>query len=228
MRIVCLGDSLTWGKYGGSYVNALASLKPEHTFINAGVGGDTVVNLARRLESDVIAQTPDAVFVMVGCNDAISWLYPATRPYYQHSKKVPGGYITVDAFAHHYRDILEQLQLAHILTWVGLEPAEYSALLDAELRLYNAQAREAATMLNLPVLDLYAELHSSISTERPMLGLDTIQLIGRRSQQGWQDYEAERLRGGFRFTFDGLHPTPHGAQQIARHIAAFIDRHFQV
>ena len=94
MRIVCFGDSLTWGEYGGSYVDELARLLPQHTFVNAGVGGDMVVNLLRRLDEDVIAQTPDAAFVMVGGNDAVAYTYPATRPYYTQVKKIPNGFIT--------------------------------------------------------------------------------------------------------------------------------------
>lgn len=224
MRIVCLGDSLTWGRYGGSYVDALAGLLPQHTFVNAGVGGDTVVNLLHRLADDVIIHMPDAVFVMVGCNDAISSLYPKTRPYYQQVKKVPNGYLTADDFGRTYRELLEQLQLQHCLVWVGLEPTEYSPALDAELRLFNAQAHAAADALNLPVLDLYRLMVPPSLQDRPPLGLDTIQLIGRRSRDGWQDYELERALGGYTFTFDGLHPTPEGAQQIAAYVAAFVEK----
>jgi lysophospholipase L1-like esterase len=222
MRIVCLGDSLTWGRYGGSYVDALAVLMPEHTFINAGVGGDTVVNLLRRLDDDVFAHAPEAVFVMVGCNDAISSLYPKTRPYYQQVKKIPIGHVSPDEFGRTYRDLLQHFQLEHCLVWVGLEPAEYSLALDAHLRLYNDRARAESEALNLPILDLYSLLLPPKLHERPPLGLDTIQLIGRRARDGWRDYEAERLLGGYTFTFDGLHPTPEGAYKIAEHIAAFI------
>jgi lysophospholipase L1-like esterase len=222
MRIVCLGDSLTWGEYGGSYVNSLVMLIPEHTFINAGVGGDTVLNLIRRLDEDVITHAPDAVFVMVGCNDAISSIYPKTRPYYQQAKKVPNGCLSADDFGRAYRELLERLQLQHCLVWVGLEPAEYSLALDAELRIFNARAHAAADALNLPVLDLYRLMLPPSLQERPPLGLDTIQLIGRRSRDGWRDYEAERARGSYTFTFDGLHPTPEGARQIAERLGTFI------
>ena len=43
MRIVFLGDSLTWGQYGGDFVAEVAKRLPEHETLNAGVGGDTVV-----------------------------------------------------------------------------------------------------------------------------------------------------------------------------------------
>ena len=50
MKITFLGDSLTWGGYGGNFVEYVADQLPDHTIVNAGVGGDTVINLLRRLD----------------------------------------------------------------------------------------------------------------------------------------------------------------------------------
>ena len=36
MRIVLLGDSLTWGGYGGSFAATVSALLPEHQIIPAG------------------------------------------------------------------------------------------------------------------------------------------------------------------------------------------------
>lgn len=106
MKIVCLGDSLTWGKYGGSYFDALVRLMPDHTLINAGVGGNTVVNLLRRLESDVFVHNPDAVFIMVGGNDAISYHSPKTRTYYTKVHALDAGHVTPTQFEQAYRNLL--------------------------------------------------------------------------------------------------------------------------
>ena len=78
MKIVFLGDSLTWGGYGGDFVAEVDRRLPQHTIVNAGVGGNTVINLLNRLDS-VLDQEPDGVFVMVGGNDAISYSQPQTR-----------------------------------------------------------------------------------------------------------------------------------------------------
>lgn len=222
MRIICFGDSLTWGKYGGSYVDELARLLPQHTFINAGIGGDTVINLLARVDRHVISREPDGVFMMVGGNDAVSHTYPATRPYYARSKMIPGGIVMPDQFESAYREVLTHLQSAHILTWVALEPMEYDSVLDAALRDYNVRAAGVAAGLRVPVLDLPAQLVPPKLPVRPPLGMDTINLIGRRGSEGWDDYEAECQRYGYTFTFDGLHPTPAGARRLAELIAAFI------
>jgi lysophospholipase L1-like esterase len=223
MHIVCFGDSLTWGKYGGSYVDELAALLPQHQFTNAGIGGDTVVNLLRRVDEDVIQQQPDAVLIMVGGNDAISYLFPATRPYYRQTKHIPNGFIELHEFSAAYRELLSHLQLAHILTWVALPPIEYDPSLQRLMTAYNDAARMIASSFNVATCDLFTALTPSHLQARPPLDMKAIQLIGQRGREKWQDYETERFNGGYTFTFDGLHPTPDGAVQIAKLLAAFIE-----
>jgi lysophospholipase L1-like esterase len=222
MKIVFLGDSLTWGGYGGNYVEALRQRLPNHQLINAGQGGNTIINLYRRLDA-VLAQQPDGVFVMTGGNEAIASLYPATRPYYKKSQQLADGWVTPEQFSQTYRDLLATLQLQHVLAWVGLPPAEYSAELVVRLKEYNALAQAAADSLNIPTLDLMGRFLRHEPAPRPPLSLRAINQIGERTSSGWNDYETERQAGGFTFTFDGLHLTPDSAQQVAEAIAAFIE-----
>jgi lysophospholipase L1-like esterase len=223
MKIVFFGDSLTWGGYGGSFVAEIKELLPDHEIINAGAGGNTVVNLLRRLDDDVLAHEPDGVFVMVGGNDALSYSQPETRPYYRVSQSIPDGVVDEDTFAKNYRELLNRLQLAHVQTWIGLPPAEYNPEMVETLRLYNNHAREIAQSLNLPVLDLMEKLVPEDISERPDINLRVINNIGQRQEEGWDDYATERERNGFTFSFDGVHFTPETAQRVARMIAEFLD-----
>lgn len=72
-RVVFLGDSITvlhtWTRYVEAYVR-LRHPEWKVTFINAGVGGNTVSDALARLDTDVIAQKPTVVFVNFGMNDA--------------------------------------------------------------------------------------------------------------------------------------------------------------
>jgi lysophospholipase L1-like esterase len=222
MKIVFLGDSLVWGGYGGDFVAEVAELLPGHTVINEGYGGNTVLNLLGRLES-VLAQEPDGIFVMVGGNDAISHSQPATRRYYEQVQKVPNGIVSPEQFTTAYRELLTQIQLAHVLTWVGLETTEYNPDVADAMRQYNQLARDVARSLNIPVFDLMEHLPPQNLPSRPPLDQKYINLIGQRSKAGWSDYEAERQRGGFIFTFDGLHITPETAQKVAALIVQFLD-----
>ncbi len=221
MKLICLGDSLTQGIYGGSYVNALARLMPEHTIINAGRNGDTVISLLERLD-DVLAQSPDGIFLMVGGNDAISYAQPKVRSYYRKSQGLSEGFVSPEQFSAAYRDLLLQLQIAGVLVWVGLPPNEYNPAVVNALRQYNALAQEAALALSIPVHDFMADFVPAHLPNRPDLDLKTIALIGARESSGWHDYQKARLEGGYTFTFDGLHLMPESAEQMARLLARFL------
>lgn len=222
MKIVFLGDSLTWGGYGGNFVEEARRLLPEHTLINAGEGGNTVINLLRRVDRDVLSHQPDAVFIMVGGNDAISYSQPKTRSYYRQAQDIEDGFVSPEQFEAGYRDLLTALHLAHVVTWVGLEPSEYNSTVTATLRDYNERLREIARSFNVPVLDLMGELTPPNIPERPPLDIGFILTIGRREQTGWNAFEQAQREGGYSFSFDGLHLTPAAAAHIAARIAAFI------
>jgi lysophospholipase L1-like esterase len=222
MKFIFFGDSFTWGGYGGNFVSAIAQKRTEHQIINAGVSGNTVVNLLRRLDDDVLAQEPDGVFVMVGGNDAISYYQPETRPYYKKSQALPDGIVTPELFTQTYRELLTRLQLAFIQTWVGLAPTEHSPEVVEGKTHYNNLAADVARSLNIPTLDLMTALTPDHIPQRPPIDLKFIDTIGRRSASGWNDFEAERQKHGFTYTFDGLHLMPDAAETVADLILDFI------
>jgi lysophospholipase L1-like esterase len=71
-KIVCLGDSLTYGyPYGPhaswvTYVSKACGL----SFSNAGINGNTIEDMAARFERDVLAKKPETVVILGGTNDA--------------------------------------------------------------------------------------------------------------------------------------------------------------
>lgn len=72
-RVVFLGDSITALHTYSRLVEVAVRLRhPDWslTFVNAGVGGNTVKDALERLEVDVLAHQPTVVFVNFGMNDA--------------------------------------------------------------------------------------------------------------------------------------------------------------
>ncbi len=72
-RVVFLGDSITVLHTWTRLVEVAVRLRnPDWklTFVNAGVGGNTVADALERLEVDVLAHSPTVVFVNFGMNDA--------------------------------------------------------------------------------------------------------------------------------------------------------------
>ena len=222
MRIVFLGDSLTWGGYGGDFVAGIQQHCPRHEIINEGHGGNTVLNLLRRID-DVLAHEPDGIFVMVGGNDALTYTQPATRPYYQQVQDVPQTGVTPAQFEQAYRDLLTRIQLNQTLAWVGLPPAEYSPSVVTAFRQYNDIAQQVARTFNIETLDLMAHFLPAQIEDRLPLTMKDINLIGRRTRTGWSDFESDREAGGFTFTFDGFHLMPHTAREVATLIINFLD-----
>lgn len=74
MRIVCLGDSLTFGfglRRGQDWVS-LAALATSHELINKGVCGDTTGGMLARFGAAVLEFRPAAVIIMGGTNDILT------------------------------------------------------------------------------------------------------------------------------------------------------------
>ncbi len=74
MKIVCIGDSLTFG-YGlknpkDNWVNLLEN-STGHTFINSGINGNTTFQMLSRFSSDALSYRPDYIHIMGGGNDYV-------------------------------------------------------------------------------------------------------------------------------------------------------------
>jgi lysophospholipase L1-like esterase len=222
MKIIFFGDSLTQGTFGASYVDKVAAAIRGHHFINQGVNGDTSLNLFRRVDKGVLAEKPDGVFIMIGVNDAASTVEPGSHLYYRFIKKLPRGQVSPVSFRENMRALLGKCVAEQIKTWVALPPIEYNPATVTTLRQMNDYTNTICRELNIPALDLMAALTpKDVPARNPIgiaqysrnlliqLGLDT-------------NYEQHRLRGGFTYSFDGIHLTENGAQQMADLIVPFL------
>ena len=86
-KLLLIGDSITdcerrgaEAPYGNGYVSMLRALVigrwPERriTWVNKGIGGNTVRDLKARWEDDVVAEAPDWLSVKIGINDLHAYL----------------------------------------------------------------------------------------------------------------------------------------------------------
>jgi acyl-CoA thioesterase-1 len=73
IKVVCLGDSITWGFPHGaeySWVSMLAETV-DGEFINQGINGNTTTDMLRRFDRSVLRYNPTHVIIMGGINDVI-------------------------------------------------------------------------------------------------------------------------------------------------------------
>ncbi len=123
-KIVFIGDSITdadrsgaAAPYGNGYVsmvrNFLIARYPERgvTVVNKGIGGNTVRDLAKRWEQDVIAEKPDWLAVCIGINDV-----------WRHFGGNAGEAVPLDEYQSTLRRLLKRAQEATAARLMLMEP----------------------------------------------------------------------------------------------------------
>ena len=68
--IACIGDSLTHGNIGQSWVDYLREEFPNDVFLNEGINGNTAWQVLQRLDP-ILQCKPDLIILMIGTNDAL-------------------------------------------------------------------------------------------------------------------------------------------------------------
>ncbi len=230
--LVCFGDSLSEGAIGAAYVDILrARLPAAIRVINAGINGDTTINLLRRFERDVVPYRPDLVVILVGLNDlTTAYGWPSNRAYYRFIKHVPFA-LTPILFARAYQQLLAQLrrhtnaQLALCtLTTVGERPDDpFQTYIDA----YSTVVRTLAAHEQLPLIDLRSAFKAALQEDprdgppyhiwTPLLDAVAIRLRG-------QTYAELGARRGYRLLCDGAHLAQAGAALVAETMLPFLEQ----
>lgn len=195
IKIVAFGSSSTYGTGASSEAATyphrleveLALLFPgiKLDLVNAGVPGDDAADMARRLDHDVIAQSPDLVIWQTGTNDAL--------------RKVP-----VDQFARQTIDGIQHLHDAGIDV-VLMEPQYSPKLVEQQGYLeYIAALRTVGHAAGAPVLRRFDIMKSWMSSGQfvnaTMLSTDSLHMKDASyACLGW--VTAESIAGAVR---DGL------------------------
>jgi lysophospholipase L1-like esterase len=180
-RVVFFGDSITQAAVNaGGYIaqmhDSLAAQNRADQFdlVGAGISGNKIYDLYLRLEDDVLAKKPDAVFVFVGVNDV--W-----------HKRTHGTGTDADKFQKFYAAVVRKLQDAGIRVvlctplCIG-ERGDCSNPLDGELNLYSQIIRNLAKEKNCGLCDFrqiflnYSAQHNPDNLERGILTTDGVHL----------------------------------------------------
>lgn len=153
-HIVFLGDSITQAGTGkGGYVTLIReALDQKHQDLGievtgAGISGNKVPDLQKRLARDVLARKPTLVVIYIGINDV--W----------HGEKDPARGTTPDAYEAGLKDVITRIQdtgarvLVCTPSVIGEKP-DGSNPLDARLDQYAALSRKVARETGARLCDL--------------------------------------------------------------------------
>jgi len=201
-RIVCFGDSVTFGwniKYEYSYPSQLEkSLVKDFSqikVINSGIGGNTIIDANKRLDKDVVNFKPDAVIINFGLNDGML------------SKSVPN--IDINDFENCYNGLIKKLQFGDLKIIIlginpvtGLFPEKENENYRKEQRdiykIYNEKILEIAENNNLEYINLWEEFNKEanlveyiqtdgIHPSKEGLGLISELVYEKIKNKGWVD-----------------------------------------
>jgi isoamyl acetate esterase len=181
-RIVFLGDSITQlGVKPNGYVTLIQdSLQKEHAGMNievigAGVSGNKVPDLQKRLQKDVLDKHPTLVVIYIGINDVWHWVTPGLKG------------TTKEDFASGLKDIIASIQGAGarvILCTPSVigEKNDGSNPEDAMLGEYSEISRRIAKETGSTLCDLrsaftaYLKSHNPTNEEKGILTVDRVHL----------------------------------------------------
>ncbi|GAB4208772.1 MAG: hypothetical protein OHK0022_38820 [Roseiflexaceae bacterium] len=227
--LVCFGDSITEGVIGAAYVDVLRERLPGMRVVNAGINGDTTVNLLRRLERDVVPHCPDRVILMVGLNDlATVYGEPLSKVYYRAVKRVDVE-LTPLRFAQTYRRLIAALQqrtgarlaLCTLTTFSELPDHSSHPYIDA----YCAVVRALALQGGLDLIDVRAAFQAAIAQEPrsgPTYHLWYPLLDALRIRLGRRQIDSIAAARGYRLLCDGVHLSSAGAAIVAASILDYL------
>jgi len=185
-KVVFFGDSITQAGVGPKgYITVMQNMLQQqglnnYELLGAGIGGNKVYDLYLRMDSDVIAKSPDIVVIFVGVNDV--W-----------HKRTYGTGTDADKFEKFYRAIIHKLQGNNakvvVCTPASIgEKTDFSNEQDGDLNKYCNIIRHIASDENVPLVDLrkflldYDMANNHQNVDRGILTVDGVHLNDKGNQ----------------------------------------------
>ena len=179
-KVVFFGDSITQaGVEPKGYITMIKNMlqsegNTNYDLMGAGIGGNKVYDLYLRMDSDVLAKSPDIVLIYVGVNDV--W-----------HKSMFGTGTDPDKFEKFYRAIIQKAQAANakviLVTPATIgEKKNYVNQQDGDLNKYSGMIKNIGSSMNIPVIDLrtmfesYEQEHNTEDKDRGILTVDGVHL----------------------------------------------------
>lgn len=230
--ILCLGDSLTFGRVGYSYIKYM---KPNLTVINKGINGETTVGALNRLSkyiSNPRYDNVDTYIVSIGANDILLPYLSSLSTVWKIQMKPRIALkkcITNDnEFAEKYEEIIKLTKTKKTIL-VGLPFIQLAGFPTDILLRRNQIINKLSHKYGVPFIDTYSLQHAALTQVSKSYSWGVTNLI--RMIDAFfmlifpysKDWLAKRR--GLELTVDGVHFSSVSAKLIAKKIEEHI---FQV
>lgn len=221
MKIAFLGDSITEGIPGVSYVKKIESTLPLCKVSNYGVGGDTIQSLFKRIIKYPELKNYDVIILFVGVNDLFGKI---STPYkIIKALKRQRAAKSVEKFKESYSLTLEYLSSIcnkiYVVTPLVIGE-NYNNKWNKELEKYNKSIiNQLSSFPKVKLIDVYSVFKNYISKQKdqsdyiPVKPYDLVKDL--RELKNDVDVDNRSRSRGLHLTLDGVHINSQGANLLS-------------
>jgi len=231
--IACIGDSLTHGNIGQSWVDYLRQEFPNDVFLNEGINGNTAWQVIQRLDPILQCQ-PDLIILLIGTNDALGSFDFNSGLRYKKNNELP-EVPTLEKYKEHLNELIEKIGIQSKIVICTLPPIgeNVNSEVNKHVNLFNDYIKLIANKKNLSLLPVSDALWSEINSRTYPIKLDynskAMPLMMKRILGGifhhylfkksWNDIS--RAKGQW-ILFDQIHLNERGAEIVYKLAKDFI------
>lgn len=225
MKILCIGDSLTEGRPGHSYIEFFPKT---WEVINAGLGGDTIAGVSERIKKYDLSSF-NCVIIGAGGNDILLPRFYEKRPLWRKTIDliVDGGSFPatdLNEYLETYKTLLNSIGKCKIVVLGISMLSEYSESKFNKIVLeYNKELRNLAEKFNIHFIDFYSWQSKNASGTDMTMSNSPVHLS--RDAELSKNIEIENrvvAERKLKTTIDGVHLNAFGARALAELIIPIV------
>jgi lysophospholipase L1-like esterase len=232
--IACIGDSLTHGNIGQSWVDYLREEFPNDIFLNEGINANTTWQVLQRLEP-VFQCKPDLIILMIGTNDALGSFDIDSGLRYKKNNNLP-EVPSFEKYKEQLVELIDKIGLSSKVVLCSFPPIgeNKDSLVNQHVKKFNDYIKFVADDKNLSLLPVSDSLWLEIKSRSYQLKSDynpkSFPLLRRvfggifhhyLLKQSWNDIAKAK---GQWILFDQIHLNERGAEIVFKLAKKFISK----
>ena len=232
--VACIGDSLTHGNVGQSWVDYLRLEFKDTIFLNEGINANTSWQVLQRLEP-ILECKPDVIILMIGTNDALGSFDVNSGLRYKRNNKLP-EVPTFDKYKEYLPKIIERLSVSPKVAICTLPPVgeNKESKVNQHVNQFNDFIKIVAKQKKIHLLQVSDSLWSDIDSRTYPSEIDynpkSIPLLRRifggifhhyLFKKSWNDIAESK---GQWILFDQIHLNERGAYIVFNLVKSFISK----
>ena len=230
--IACIGDSLTHGNIGQSWVDYLREEFPNDIFLNEGINANTAWQVLQRLEP-ILECKPDLIILMIGTNDALGSFDVDSGLRYKKNNNLP-EVPSFEKYKEQLVELIDKIVLSSKVALCTLPPIgeNKDSEVNQHVNKFNDYIKFVADDKNLSLLPVSESLWFEIQSRKYQLKSDynpkTFPFLRRvfggifhhyLLKQSWNDIAKAK---GQWILFDQIHLNERGAEIVFKLAKKFI------